>query len=120
MASWFETAFATGTVALSLTLHGEDVTYTPSGGSPKTIKAIIERESREGVYGGEDENMNNTIMIHISARNNTEGQVTVKEMKRSQAPDTVAFDGKTWTVLRELTPTLAGMHSLLVFDQGAA
>lgn len=119
MPSRFETAYAASAVAGELFQHGEDVTYTPSGGDAKTIKAIIERESREGEYGGEPENAMNTIIIHISARSNTEGQISVTEMTRSTAPDTVQFDSKTWIVQRQMTPTLAGMHTLLVFDKGA-
>jgi hypothetical protein len=121
MASRFETAFAESTVGQHLFQHGEDVTYTPSAGIGKTIKAIIERENRDDAgYGGSTENMFNMITIHISSRSNSEGQVTVTELDRSNAPDTVAFDGNTWIVQRQLTPTLAGMHSLLLMDKGAA
>lgn len=120
MPSRFETAFAESTVASSLFQHGEDVSYTPSGGNAKTIKAIIERESRDDAgYGGASENMGNTCVIHISARSNSEGQVSVTELDRDTAPDTVTFDTLTWIVQRKLTPTLAGMHTLLVMDKGA-
>lgn len=121
MASRFETAFAESTVGQHLFQHGEDVTYTPSGGVGKTIKAIIERESRDDAgFGGAEENMGNTTVIHISARSDSEGQISVTELKRAATPDTVTFDSITWIVQRKLTPTLAGMHTLLVMDQQGA
>ena len=56
MPSNFETMFAAAAVPQELELFGEDVTYTPAAGGAKTIKAIIQRESRAGEYDGQEVN----------------------------------------------------------------
>lgn len=51
MPTAFETAFAASPAKGLLAYHGEDVTYTPSGGAARTIKAIIDRNPPEPIPG---------------------------------------------------------------------
>ena len=119
MPSNFETMFAAAAVPQELELFGEDVTYTPAAGGAKTIKAIIQRESRAGEYDGQEVNEINSMVIRISARNNTEGHVAVKEVESGQEPDEVTFDGNVWIVQRKLSAgPVAGMWRLLLQDAG--
>lgn len=116
MPSAFDQVMAAA-VPQELATFGEDVTYTPVTGGAKTIKAIVQRESRQGEYGGGETNETNSIIIRISARNDTEGQVTVNEVESGNAPDTVTIDGKIWIVQRKLSAGAnAGTHKLLLQD----
>lgn len=118
MPSNFETMFAAAAVPQELEQFGEDVTYT-EGVVSKTIKAIIQRESRAGEYDGQEVNEINSMVIRISARNNTEGHVAPKEVEAGQVPDTVTFDGNVWIVQRKMSAgPMAGMWRLLLQDAG--
>ena len=120
MPSNFDSMFAAAAVPNELAQFGEDVSYTPSGGQEKTIKAIVQRESRSDEFGaGAQTNDYNTMVIRISARNNTEGHVDVQELEAGAAPDVVEIDGKTWIVQRKLSAgPMAGTWRLLLSDAG--
>lgn len=94
------------------------ITVTPAGGVARTIKAIVLRETRTEEYVERLANMYNTLEICISARNDTEGMLTPKELTRTQAPDVFVIDGYTWILLRVLERNNAGMHRLKLMDQG--
>ena len=98
--------------------YGESVTYTPAAGAPKTIVAIVARETRAPEFDEQIVNQFNTMEVTISARSNTEGHVTPLEFGKARAPDSVTIDGATWKVRRVLERNLCGMHRLLLSDGG--
>lgn len=101
-----------------LAAFGEDIICMPTGGDPKTIKGIPERETRQGEYVGQESNDYNSMVLRISARNDTEGHVDVKEVEAGQVPTRFEIDGKIWITQRRLNGAAAGMHKLLLSDAG--
>jgi len=105
-------------VPQELAAFGEDIICMPTGEDQKTIKGIVERETRLGEYSGQESNDYNSMVIRISARNNTEGHVDVKEVEAGQVPTRFTIDDKVWITQRRLNGAAAGMHKLLLQDAG--
>ena len=120
--SQFDDLMAAAT-PMFLTVFGDTITYTPAGGAAKNIKAAIETGVDQNLLEGNVDLQFNGKTIHISARNNTEGQVTVKVRGDADdgGGDTVLLPGSAtvWYVMKILR-TDAGFHDLLIVDNAGA
>ena len=122
MASAFD-AMAAADAALFTDQFGESVSYRPLGvaGNAYTISAIVYRETRGGVFGGDVTNDFNSMRVDIRSASNTVGRVTPQEIETEGVvnPDTLVIDGTVWIVRRVLNKgSKDGIHQLEVFDGG--
>jgi len=120
MPSQFEADFDAAFTSPGLDVFGETIAYTPNGGSVRNISAVVARETRAPVYNETGRNFYNTMEIHISADDDVSGVVTPKELRNGGDADTCVIDGQTWLLQRVLERNVAGMHHLLLFDEGIA
>jgi hypothetical protein len=124
MSSTFETRFKQIAVQNELSTFGENVTYTPAGGSAKTIKAIINKDTLESTFNTGTSLKNFDILeVFISARSNTEGQVTVSVRNKDAVVgvsngDTIVINSVTYYVRKIISNNEAGLHKLLVSTTG--
>jgi hypothetical protein len=122
MASVFD-AMAAADAALFTDTFGESVSYRPLGvaGSAYTISAIVYRETRGGIFGGEITNDFNSMRVDIRSASNTVGRVSPQELETEGTinPDTILIDGTVWIVRRVLNKgSKDGIHQLEVIDGG--
>jgi hypothetical protein len=117
MASAFDTAFAS-TVADQLADFGEDVTYRPLGSTPnqKTIKALVHDETRQSINAGSSAQSFEQLEVSISARSDSEGQVSVTDAHAGVCDQIASLRSKTWYVIHLVQDGVAGMHRLLLRD----
>ena len=97
---------------------GESIVYTPQSGSPKTISAIILKESFVTHFAETDYQPYDSVEIMISSRNDTEGVITPKLMARDGAGDqfimSVINSGVPLYVHDLSSPIEGGFHTLKV------
>jgi hypothetical protein len=99
---------ASSSVQAIQALSKETVSYTPSGGSPVTIPAIITRPTGDVVSPGGQSSPANTLTIEI-ANDATDGVTSVKERF-----DTVSFKRN----LDDADVTSFRVEKILVQDNG--
>lgn len=112
----FET-MAQNDVAALLDECGVDVSYTPQGGSPRTIKIAFMGETRMDHIAQSNVGEYSSVEILLSSVNDTAGVVTPKASGRSgNAGDSFAHDSgrgsETWYVRDILQDNAGGMHRL--------
>ena len=79
-------------VFLNLDEFGENITYTPSGGDPKTIKAIVNRDAFEPEFQEDGRMYRREGVIFIS----TDSE---KGIASPGYKDTVTFNSETWAIV---------------------
>lgn len=70
----------------------ETVTWTPAGGSPVSILAIISEEATDPYFGDNEKTRNRTVKIHVA----TSDVASVKVHE-----DKATFHGVTWVAVRD-------------------
>lgn len=83
-------------VLLNLTEFGETVSYTVSGGSPKDIQAVLDRNIAIEIVKRNTGDWKKQIVIMAISRDSTNGIANPGE------DDKITFDSKTWDVERIL------------------
>lgn len=107
-------------VFLSTNDLAKSVVYTPQGGSPKTIVAIIAEGQESEFYNGSEVHDYDTTEILISCVDNTEGHVAPKVTARNSGsgdkvtmPDT-AVDYWVKKIVEDGRDSGTQMHRLLI------
>ena len=89
----------------------EEITYTPSGGAPKVIKAVIVREGLEPSSENVSRSLRNQAEIYIAndetngiaAVNKTEDRITLKDSegfdREARINDVISRDEGMWFIL---------------------
>lgn len=91
----------------------ESITYTPSGGSPKTIKAVVSRERVDPDSQARGNVLINQAEIHI-AKDSTYGVASVsKGADKVSFPAIIGGSNSTWLVI-DIIKHDDGMFHLLV------
>ena len=93
-------------VFLNLNEFGENVIYTPDGGSGRTIVAIVEREEAAEIDQQDGRGVGRAARLHIAAD-------AANGIASPGIGDQATFDGLDWTV-RGVESDGAGMHVLRV------
>lgn len=124
MPSRFDQMFSAAADEQQFDAFGEDIVWKlgqgESGANGRTIKAVVQRESRSlDDLSGNFTNDYNTMVIRVRSADNTVGVVAPKETRTDQSPSQATIDGKDWYVARILGST-AGTHRLLMRDGGVA
>ena len=101
-----------------LTDFAVDIVYTPAGGTPKTIKAIVTEGQTSEFQTTEDLDYDVTDVI-ISSKDNVEGHVAPLETGRGTAGDKITMpvtgvDYWVKLVVEDGRDSASGMHRLLV------
>jgi hypothetical protein len=101
-----------------LTDFAKDVTYTPAGGSPKTIKALITASQTSEFATTEDLDYDVTEVV-ISCLDNSSGHIAPEETGRGTAGDkitmpTTGVDYWVKRVAEDGRDTGSGTHRLII------
>jgi len=88
--------------------QGEAITYTPAGGSPKTIQAVVMRETRRQL----PTNSSTTTREQIEVVIRTDATLGVASPTAYPGGDSCTVDGTTWYVIIVLERSVAGEHRL--------
>ena len=97
-------------------------TYTPAGGSGRTIDFIVEAGSREDQHDHRAELEYKALNVFVSAVNNTDGVVEPKayhfdnDHDQATVGDEMTFEDKTWYVRKVLDRAIGGYHRLRLTD----
>ena len=108
----FDSRFATAWAAVSVAVQGEDVLYTPGTGSPKTIKALVQRETHQDLKASAETLQHDEIVVVI--RNDATLGVANPVDCGSDNPDRVTVDGVIYWVADVVERDVAGEHRLLL------
>ena len=118
MASAFETILES-TAPTFMGFQGEDISYTPQGGVAKTIKAIVQRETRPRVSMNSQELDHDEMQVQIRGDSDTLGETTPKEFgEEGNTGDSFTVSGETWYVAELLNrKPVGGWFTLRVKDK---
>ncbi len=86
---------------------------------PRTVLAIVLRETRRPVEVGDINNLYNAMDIYVSSQDDSDGIVSPRESKNGQVEDVFTIDGKSWSCQRVLERDIGGMHKLELWDGGS-
>lgn len=85
-------------VFLNTSHFAENITYTPSGGSAKSIKALVIRQQLNPNSQDQNRTLGNTIEIYI-AKDSTNGVATISRgLDKVSLPQTIGGSNVTWLV----------------------
>src|SRR3990167_9877217 len=99
--------------------QGEDISYTPQGGVAKTIKAIVQRETRVRVSMNSQDLDHDEMQVQIRGDSDTLGETTPKEFgEEGNTGDSFTVSGETWYVAELLNrKPVGGWFTLRVKDK---